>query len=76
MGKEKVKTITYDNGTEFEGHEFIRALEAKVYFCHPYSSWERGACENANGLLRQFYPKGSSLKKVTQKEHWKESEDD
>lgn len=69
IGKERVKTITYDNGREFEGHELIgKALDARIYFCRPYSSWERGGCENANGLLRQFYPKGSSFKEISQKD--------
>ncbi len=62
-------TITYDNGTEFAAHEFIeRETKAKVYFAHPYSSWERGCNENLNGLLRQYFPKKTSLKDVTQKQ--------
>lgn len=46
--KEHVHTITADNGREFAGHETIaKALDADVYFAHPYSTWERGANENA-----------------------------
>lgn len=64
--KDYVLTITADNGREFAGHESIaKALDAKVYFAHPYSSWERGANENANGLLRQYIKKGTDLRTVT-----------
>lgn len=63
--KEHVHTITADNGREFANHEEIaKVLDAKVYFAHPYSSWERGANENANGLLRQYVPKGTDLRLV------------
>jgi IS30 family transposase len=65
--KEHVHTITADNGREFAGHEEVaRELEAQVYFAHPYSSWERGANENANGLLRQYVKKGTDLRTVTE----------
>ncbi len=64
--KEFVHTITADNGREFAGHEEIaEALEVEVYFAHPYSSWERGANENANGLLRQYVKKGTDLRTVS-----------
>ena len=64
--KKDCKTLTFDNGKEFAEHEFIgRCLGAKVYFAHPYCSWERGLNENTNGLLRQFFPKASSLLTVT-----------
>ena len=67
--KEQCKTLTFDNGKEFAEHEFIaRALQADVYFAHPYCSWERGLNENHNGLLRQFFPKGGNLLKVDQVE--------
>ncbi|MBV1883577.1 MAG: IS30 family transposase, partial [Pseudomonadales bacterium] len=56
--KDKVKTLTFDNGSEFVLHEKVaRALDAETYFAHPYSSWERGINENTNGLLRQFFSK-------------------
>ena len=65
----KVKTLTFDNGSEFARHENIAvALKAKTYFAHPYSSWERGVNENTNGLLRQFFPKKTDLTMVTDKE--------
>jgi len=54
----KVHTITVDNGKEFCDHELIAAgLRARVYFAHPYASWERGLNENTNGLVRQYFPK-------------------
>ncbi|CAM3233305.1 IS30 family transposase [Vibrio rarus] len=64
--KALVHTITADNGREFAGHEEIaQALETDVYFAHPYSSCERGANENANGLLRQYVKKGTDLRTVS-----------
>jgi transposase, IS30 family len=67
--KDKVHTITADNGKEFSGHElFGEALNADVYFCHPYCSWERGLNENTNGLIRQFFPKKRALKNIKEKE--------
>ena len=64
--KKACKTLTFDNGKEFAEHESIgHCLDAEVYFAHPYCSWERGLNENTNGLLRQFFPKKSSLLKVT-----------
>lgn len=57
------KTITFDNGTEFSGFQQIATgTGAKVYFAHPYSSWERGTNENTNGLLRQYVPKGADIR--------------
>jgi len=67
--KPLVHTITADNGKEFAYHEQVsKALDAEVYFAHPYSSWERGLNENTNGLLRQYFPKGTDLKKVSREE--------
>lgn len=67
--RQQCKTLTFDNGKEFAEHEFIaNCLDAKVYFAHPYCSWERGLNENHNGLLRQFFPKATNLLKVTQDE--------
>ena len=64
--KDLVHTITADNGKEFAYHERIAAaLDAKVYFAHPYHSWERGLNENTNGLLRQYWPKQAELKSVS-----------
>ena len=61
--KDIIKTITTDNGTEFAAHEMItKRLGVPVYFTDPYSSWQKGAIENANKLIRQYIPKGASFK--------------
>jgi IS30 family transposase len=60
-------TITSDNGREFSEHEEIaRKLDADFYFCHPYSSWERGVNENTNGLIRQYFPKQTEFATITE----------
>ena len=67
--KNFVYTITADNGKEFARHEKISlALNAQVYFAHPYHSWERGLNENTNGLIRQYFPKKFDFRNVTEKE--------
>ena len=66
---EQVLTMTFDNGKEFARHELIsELLNAQSYFAHPYHSWERGLNENTNGLLRQYFPKGSSFDKLSKEE--------
>jgi len=65
--KKWLHTITSDNGKEFAAHEAVaKCLDTDFYFCHPYSSWERGLNENTNGLIRQFFPKGSEFTHITQ----------
>ena len=60
-------TITFDNGKEFSNHQAMaEALEADIYFAHPYHSWERGLNENTNGLLRQYLPKSLVLRGIEQ----------
>lgn len=62
----KRHTITFDNGKEFSEHEALaRRSQIDVFFAHPYCSWERGTSENTNGLLRQFYPKGTDFAEVS-----------
>ena len=62
----KVRTLTYDNGLEFSGHEQVNeALSAESYFCQPYHSWEKGGVENYNGLVRQYFPKGSNFRDIS-----------
>ncbi len=59
------QTLTVDNGTEFADFKSIeKASHLKVYFAEPYSSWQRGCNENMNGLLRQYFPKGSDFRKI------------
>ena len=61
-----VDSITYDNGKEFYAHQKVnQAISCMSYFAKPYSSWERGQNENANGLLRQYFPKKTNLKDVS-----------
>lgn len=60
--KKNVLTITTDNGLEFMRHDLVeRALGTKVYYTDPYSSWQKGAIENANKLIRQYIPKGADF---------------
>lgn len=64
-----VKTLTFDNGKEFTMHEITgKALDCDTYFCKPYHSWERGQNENANGLLRQYFPKSMELVGISNKQ--------
>ena len=66
--KNRVLTITVDNGKEFTEHKKIaKALDTCVYFAHPYSAWERGLNENTIGLMRQYFPKSMSLRTVNRK---------
>jgi transposase, IS30 family len=62
----KVYTITSDNGREFANHRSVeKKLQASFYFAHPFAAWERGTNENTNGLVRQYFPKGSDFSKIT-----------
>lgn len=64
-----INTITADNGKEFAGHEEVaEQLGISYYFAHPYHSWERGSNENLNGLVRQYFPKGSDFTNITEQE--------
>jgi len=64
-----VQTITLDNGSEFACHEDVaKALAAKIYFCDPYCSGQRGMNENTNGLIRQYFPKGTDFQNVSNAE--------
>ncbi len=67
--KDRVKTITLDNGLEFAKHGVIgEGLGADIYFANPYASWERGINENTNGLIRQYFPKGTDFNEVSDDE--------
>ena len=65
--KDRLHTITSDNGREFAGHEEIaKELKIDFYFAKPYHSWERGSNENLNGLIRQYIPKGTDIKTISE----------
>lgn len=65
--EDRVLTITADNGAEFHMYkELERQLNTRVYFATPHHAWERGSNENTNGLIRQYLPKGTNLKNLTQ----------
>jgi IS30 family transposase len=56
------QTLTYDRGNEMTWHrDLANATNMRLYICDPYSPWQRGSCENTNGLLRQLLPKGTDL---------------
>jgi len=64
--KNLLNTITSDNGKEFAEHKTIsKDLTVDFFFAKPYHSWERGANENMNGLIRQYFPKGSSFENIS-----------
>ncbi len=67
--RELLRTVTSDNGKEFAGHARIACeLDVGYYFAHPCHSWERGANENMNGLIRQYLPKGTFFEDLTREE--------
>ena len=60
------KTLTVDNGKEFSlFKELEDTADLRIYFADPYSAWQRGSNENTNGLLRQYFPKGTNFRNVT-----------
>jgi len=69
LPQQLAKSLTYDQGTEMVEHKKLTFdTNMQVYFAHPHSPWERGTCENTNGLLRQYFPKGIDFTKVSLEE--------
>lgn len=72
--REKFKTITCDNGVEFldskgiEKSRYTKGKRTALYYCHPYSSWERGTNENINRMIRRFFPKGINFDEVSKEQ--------
>ena len=68
LNKKLRKSMTYDNGLEMAKHQIIsQKTGMKIYFAHPYSSWERGTNENTNGIIRRDLPKGTDFNLIDEK---------
>lgn len=71
--RSRIQTITTDNGSEFMDYEGLRrsiyeGKRCEIYYCHSYSSWEKGTVERNNRIIRRFFPKGTDFTKVTKKQ--------
>jgi len=69
LNKKLRKSMTYDNGIEMAKHQLItQKTGMKIYFAHPYSSWQRGTNENTNGIIRRDFPKGTDFNLIDEKQ--------
>ena len=71
--RRKFRTLTTDNGSEFLRYEELRqsihgGIRFEIYYCHPYSAWEKGSNENHNRMIRRWFPKGTKFEKVSKKQ--------
>ena len=66
MPKGFVKSITFDNGTEFSGFALLTTLGVKAYFCNPSSPWQKGQVERLNAILHKFIPKSTPFNNITE----------
>ena len=65
----EMRTASIDNDLLFQMHQTLeQLLDIRIYFCHPYHSWEKGSVENANKIIRKFIPKGSDLSRYDEEE--------
>lgn len=62
-----IRSITTDNGVEFLRYEDLRSVVPEIYYCHSYAAWEKGSNENANRMIRRWWPKGTNFDKISGK---------